>query len=243
MPLPRLKHASLAIIAATLLAACGASDDAPAQNGATETPPAAADLPVDTGSAQGTRPAPSSSGDIAVGTPIEDPEAAANRSVADIMEPEYVDGFRVLYWEDLLPEGEEERLAQMYQEQMAMLYTSGPIAEGSGADVAMQFGTFNAVEELDEEKVRLPGFTVPFDYSADAKVTEFLLVPYFGACIHAPPPPPNQTILVRIKEPVALRDLSQAVWVNGTLKIEISQTDLADAAYVIEAESLDPYEG
>ncbi|HBQ47939.1 MAG TPA: DUF3299 domain-containing protein, partial [Hyphomonas atlantica] len=65
-------------------------------------------------------------------------------------------------WEDLMPEGEEERLAQMYQSQMSMLYgAGGGIAEGSAADAMVQIGTFNTVPELNGKKVRIPGYTVP----------------------------------------------------------------------------------
>lgn len=144
-------------------------------------------------------------------------------------------------WEDLLPEGEEERLAQLYQQQMAMLY-SQPVAEGSAGDAAIQIGTFNTVEELDGLTVRLPGYTVPFEFGSDAEITEFLLVPYFGACLHQPPPPPNQTVYVITETPVKLKDLAQAVWVEGVLQTVTQQSDLADAAYTIKLTKLEDYE-
>lgn len=150
-------------------------------------------------------------------------------------------GVTEIGWEDLMPEGEEERLAEMYQSQMALLYGGG-IAEGSAADAAVQIGTFNTVKELDGMKVRLPGYTVPFEYGAQAEITEFLLVPYFGACIHAPPPPPNQTIFVKTDTPIKLKDLAQAVWVEGTLRTQTQESDLADAAYTIEMTLVEKYE-
>lgn len=153
------------------------------------------------------------------------------------------DGVRELGWEELMPEGEEERLVQLYQRQMQQLYSqSGPIEEGSAADQMIQIGTFNTVPELDGLTIRLPGYTVPFEYGRDAEITEFLLVPYYGACIHAPPPPPNQTVFVQTDEPIKLRDLAQAVWVEGTLKAQRQDSDLADAAYTITLDSLEKYE-
>ncbi len=152
------------------------------------------------------------------------------------------DGVRILGWEELMPEGEEERLAQMYQQQMQSLYSGAPVAEGSAADQMIQIGTFNTVSELDGEKVRLPGYTVPFDYGADAEVSEFLLVPYFGACIHAPPPPPNQTIFVVGDEPIKLKDLAQAVWIEGTIHTQTQESELADAAYTFKLEKMEVYE-
>lgn len=151
-------------------------------------------------------------------------------------------GIREIGWEELMPEGEEERLAQMYQAQMAMLYGGGGIAEGSPADKAMQIGTFNTVPELDGIKVRIPGYTVPFEYGANAKITEFLLVPYFGACLHAPPPPPNQTVFVMTDDPLTLKDLAQAVWIEGTLNTQTQDTELADAAYTITLDKVEIYE-
>ncbi len=153
------------------------------------------------------------------------------------------DGVRELGWEELMPEGEEERLVQLYQKQMQQLYSqSGPIEEGSAADQMIQIGTFNTVPELDGLTIRLPGYTVPFEYGRDAEITEFLLVPYYGACIHAPPPPPNQTVFVQTDKPIKLRDLAQAVWVEGTLKAQRQDSELADAAYTITLDSLEKYE-
>lgn len=150
-------------------------------------------------------------------------------------------GVRELGWEELLPEGEEERLAQLYQQQMAMLYGGAPIVEGSAADQAIQIGTFNTVPELNGVKVRIPGYTVPFDFSADAEITEFLLVPYFGACLHAPPPPPNQTLFIMTDEAIQIRDLAQAVWIEGTLYTQTQESEVADAAYTIQMERIEKY--
>lgn len=151
-------------------------------------------------------------------------------------------GVREIGWEELLPEGEEERLAQLYQQQMAMLYSGGPIAEGSPADQMIQIGTFNTVAELNQTKVRIPGYTVPFEFGANAEIKEFLLVPYYGACLHAPPPPPNQTVFVIAEEPIRLRDLAQAVWIEGTLFTQTQESELADAAYTIRIDRIEKYE-
>lgn len=150
-------------------------------------------------------------------------------------------GIRRIGWEELMPEGEEERLAQMYQAQMAMLYSGGGIAEGSAADVAVQIGTFNTVKELNGQKIRIPGYTVPFEYGADVQIKEFLLVPYFGACIHAPPPPPNQTVFVMSDKPIKMQDLAQAVWIEGTIHTQTQESELADAAYTITLTGIEEY--
>ena len=149
--------------------------------------------------------------------------------------------YQEIGWEELMPPGEEEKLAQIYQQQMAMLYSSN-IMEGSAADSMVQIGTFNTVPELNETKIRIPGYTVPFEYGSNAEITEFLLVPYYGACIHAPPPPPNQTVFVMADDPIRLRDLAQAVWINGTIYTQTQESELADAAYTIKVDSVEIYE-
>ena len=171
-------------------------------------------------------------------------QAAADRRAAieDRIASLAARGIREISWEELLPEGEEERLAQLYQRQLAMLYAGGPIAEGSPADQMIQIGTFNTVAELDEQKVRIPGYTVPFEFGANAEIREFLLVPYYGACLHAPPPPPNQTVFAITETPIKLRNLAQAVWIEGTLHTEIQESELADAAYTIRVDRVETYE-
>ncbi|NQY39246.1 MAG: DUF3299 domain-containing protein [Henriciella sp.] len=195
-----------------------------------------------------TTSASTASNEPQVGDRIPDPETSndledSNRLAAAGAEANDAAsrGFREIGWEELLPDGEEERLAQLYQQQMAMLYSGGPIAEGSAADQMIQIGTFNTVPELNEIKVRIPGYTVPFEFGANAEIKEFLLVPYYGACLHAPPPPPNQTVFVIAEDPIRLRDLAQAVWIEGTLFTQTQESELADAAYTIRVDRVETY--
>lgn len=175
--------------------------------------------------------------------PVQDLESSNRLATAGAAANDATNrGLREIGWEELMPEGEEERLAELYQEQMAMLYSGAPVSEGSAADQMIQIGTFNIVPELNDLKVRIPGYTVPFDFGADAEITEFLLVPYYGACLHAPPPPPNQTIFVQTDEPIKLKDLAQAVWIEGTLHTQVQTSDLADAAYTIKLDRMTVYE-
>lgn len=175
--------------------------------------------------------------------PAQNLETSNRLAAAGAMSNELASrGVREIGWEELMPEGEEERIAEMYQEQMAALYSSAPIAEGSAGDMMVQIGTYNTVDELNEVRVRIPGYTVPFEYGSDAEIGEFLLVPYYGACIHSPPPPPNQTIYVSTETPIKLRDLAQAVWIEGTMQTETQVTDLANAAYTIKLENISVYD-
>jgi len=105
-----------------------------------------------------------------------------------------------------------------------------------------QIGTFNVVKDLDGKRIRVPGYVVPFDFSADAEHKEFLLVPYFGACLHTPPPPPNQIILVKAETAAKISNIEEPVWLEGTLKTGEFLSDLGNSAYVLDLSKLEPYE-
>ncbi|MGH7573535.1 MAG: DUF3299 domain-containing protein [Longimicrobiales bacterium] len=98
-----------------------------------------------------------------------------------------------------------------------------------------------ALEKVDGKIVKMPGFMVPLEDGADG-VTEFLLVPYFGACIHVPPPPPNQIVYVRMQHPVRV-DLWSPVWVIGPLRIENSDSYYGTVGYQLDGQRIRPYDG
>lgn len=94
------------------------------------------------------------------------------------------------------------------------------------------------VGELDGQRVRLPGYLVPLDVQ-DEQVKTFLMVPYFGACIHVPPPPPNQVVYVELSDPVELDDPYGAHWVTGVLSTSATTSSLADASYSMRGERVE----
>ena len=91
------------------------------------------------------------------------------------------------------------------------------------------------VAAMDGKKIRIGGYPVPLETDTKGRSTLFFLVPYPGACIHVPPPPPNQLILVRYPHGIKLEDIYAPLWVIGTLKIEPVSNDMADAAYALDA--------
>ncbi|WP_439899573.1 DUF3299 domain-containing protein [Pseudomonas gingeri] len=98
------------------------------------------------------------------------------------------------------------------------------------------------VKALDGQHVRLPGYIVPLEVSEEGRTTEFLLVPYFGACIHVPPPPSNQIVHVTSELGVKLDELYQPYWIEGELQVKPSTSELADAGYSMEAQKIYVYE-
>ena len=98
------------------------------------------------------------------------------------------------------------------------------------------------VHDYDGKIVKLPGFVVPLEMDAKT-IPEFLLVPYFGACIHVPPPPSNQTVYVLTEADKAYQgELFDTVWVTGKLTVEKLSSELGDAGYRIEATKVEPYQ-
>lgn len=97
------------------------------------------------------------------------------------------------------------------------------------------------VPELHGLTVKLPGYIVPLTIDDNSRITEFLLVPYFGACIHVPPPPSNQIVYVQSEGGVALGDMWQPYWIEGLLSVESFSSDMGDTGYRAEAFNIYPY--
>ena len=100
----------------------------------------------------------------------------------------------------------------------------------------------NVVSDFDSQNIRLPGFIVPLEFDEDFVVTEFFLVPYFGACLHSPPPPPNQIVYVKHSEGIKLESLEQPFWISGLLTTVGEVNDTAHAAYSMTANDIELYE-
>ncbi|MGS0742528.1 DUF3299 domain-containing protein [Glaciimonas sp. GG7] len=93
---------------------------------------------------------------------------------------------------------------------------------------------------MDGKPIKIPGFVVSLDREGEA-LKEFLLVPYFGGCIHVPPPPANQIIHVNSIKPIKGVRTMDAVWISGVLKVTPSSTDMGDAGYALVAQSVEMY--
>lgn len=152
---------------------------------------------------------------------------------------------RELTWDDLVPAGE------LLQQQQPDHGTGGDEAffddEDWGDDYfEEEFATpvypSGVVDELDGIQAKLPGFIVPLELAGEGKVKEFLLVPYFGACIHYPPPPPNQIVYVTLDEPAEIESLWAPIWATGELKTQFRGSDLGSAGYTMAAHKIEEYE-
>lgn len=148
---------------------------------------------------------------------------------------------RQLEWDDLMP-ADFDPTGALPDVDIGALSDDDPRTQRFYELVREAWNNAPVVPELDGTLVRLPGFVVPLEYD-EKQVSEFLLVPYFGACIHTPPPPANQIVHVTTggfgPSPEQLLD---PVWVTGTLRTETVASELAHAGYRMDATVIEPYE-
>lgn len=136
-----------------------------------------------------------------------------------------------LKWVDLLPT-EATALPQQLQ---------GLVQHGGAAPAGEQPMSTGVRTDWNGETVRLPGYLVPLDYTGEG-VSAFILVPYVGACVHVPPPPANQLVLVTVDPPYQSDGLFEAVWVTGMFGTAGATTQLAEVGYAMSAEIIEPYQ-
>ncbi|HZP67327.1 MAG TPA: DUF3299 domain-containing protein [Rudaea sp.] len=141
------------------------------------------------------------------------------------------DGYRELNWLDMVPAADIEAIKHP------------PPVDHAGSMRAQQTGTYDTIPALDGQKVRLAGYLVPLEADDKGNLTEFFLVPYQGACIHVPPPPPNQIVYVKLDHGIEPPEILDAYAVKGVLRTRRTANDLAGSAYALEQASVAPWEG
>jgi len=141
---------------------------------------------------------------------------------------------RELMWSELIPKD-----AKAPTLQLAPLHAFG---DESGPRAAQSYLDAPINKQLDGQKIKLPGYVVPLDLDDNYRVNEFLFVPYFGACIHVPPPPPNQIIYVKAELGINIADMYEPFWIEGTLKVSTVNSELAQAGYSLTADKIYRYQ-
>ncbi|WP_172600324.1 DUF3299 domain-containing protein [Sulfurivermis fontis] len=145
-----------------------------------------------------------------------------------------------LEWYELVPQDwqPDAAFAGLGLEEME---DDDPRVQEMMARVRQEWDKAPVIEALDGLLVKLPGFVVPLEGDG-RKVESFILVPYYGACVHVPPPPANQTVYVTSTAGGEVRGLFDTVWVTGKLRAVAQSTPMAQAGYTIEALKVEPFE-
>jgi len=160
--------------------------------------------------------------------------------------------YREIEWVELMPEEDLQALLNppeyMYdipegseQDQIDGRLANGPSGEASNPfEKALRSTRVRG--EFDDQRVRIPGFIVPLDFDAEQNITAFFLVPYFGACLHTPPPPPNQIIYAEFSSGIRVDEIYYPFWLEGTLQVALEETELGTSAYTMAVDQVSRYE-
>jgi hypothetical protein len=116
------------------------------------------------------------------------------------------------------------------------------LAPASGDPYQQTLASTRIIPEMDGQAIRIPDFIVPLEFNDKQTITQFYLVPFFGACIHLPPPPPNQIIFVNYPEGLMLQiifvnypeglmlnTLYDPFWISAILKTSLTENAAASA--------------
>ncbi len=154
--------------------------------------------------------------------------------------------YKTIDWNDLMPDPWVKEMSKDMAAMSKLSYLQDSSDEATKAMSAIRKKLDEApiVKTQLNKKVRIPGYAVPLDAERSDK-REFLLVPYFGACIHTPPPPANQIVLVRPTAQSKIKKMPESMdvlWVEGELKEGRVSTGQGVSGYLLEAVSVAPYE-
>ena len=149
--------------------------------------------------------------------------------------------YQEITWEALVPKGWDPTQDLKVLLNSGKLQDSDPRAMEALEKMKALWDSAPTEPSLAGMRVRLPGFAIPLEARAD-KVSEFLLVPYFGACIHTPPPPANQIIHAVAAKPLKGMRSMDAIWVHGTLSLVRADTPWGKAGYRLAVDRIAPYE-
>ena len=146
---------------------------------------------------------------------------------------------REIVWDDLMPK-DWNPMKELGATDLGQLQDGDPRAAELMKKMQEAFDNAPVNRAMDGAQVKIPGYIVPLEQTKAGEITEFLLVPYFGACIHTPPPPANQILHVHPSKSAKFRAMD-AVWVTGTLKTTRSQSGMGVAGYRMDAQSVTAY--
>ena len=148
--------------------------------------------------------------------------------------------FKEMQWDALVPK-DWDPLKHFRDKNIGLVDDSDPKMQQMLSEMQAAWDNAPTNSKLEGAAVKLPGYLVPLD-GAKGAVKEFLLVPYFGACIHTPPPPANQIVHVVLAKPATGFQSMDAVWVRGILQIMREQSPMGMSGYLMRSAGIERYE-
>jgi hypothetical protein len=156
--------------------------------------------------------------------------------------------YKAIQWQDLIPDS-ELALLEKYQVRaptdLASLSDQVLNSINAAGDQAYQSALIstNTVADFDRQLIEIPGFVVPLDFHQNQDPQNLFFVPYFGACIHFPPPPPNQMFFVQLEEGFSEFVMDQPYTIRGRLNRALFEDPMGTSAYTIEVDTIIPFMG
>jgi uncharacterized protein len=147
--------------------------------------------------------------------------------------------FKTITWDELVPK-DWDPMKEFKDMDLTVLNDGDPRALAMMKKLREVWDNAPTNPAFVGQAVRIPGFVVPLEETKDG-VKEFLLVPYFGACIHTPPPPANQIIHVLAKEPARGVKSMDPVWISGLLSTLRTDSYMGASSYRVDATHVEPY--
>jgi hypothetical protein len=146
--------------------------------------------------------------------------------------------YKKIEWEDLMPKNWDP---EKYMPDFDSMEDGDPFAALVLEEMKFAMSHAPAVQSFNNVNVRIWGFVAPIEYKGE-QITEFLLVPYFGGCIHVPPPPSNQIIYIKSNNalPTDVSEMS-VVWVEGKLEVNHNSSNIGDSSYFMKADHVGNY--
>lgn len=166
-------------------------------------------------------------------TPAPAAEEAGDTSAAP--------AYRYLDWEELIPR-DWEPLKDFQILDFSSMADNDPRAIAALKKLQSAWKNAPLNPAIQDEAIEISGFIIPLDSSDSATIEELLLVPYFGACIHVPPPPSNQIIHVILDKPLKGFQMMDPVTVQGQLLPARTDTPYGSAGYQLLAHQIKAYE-
>ena len=139
-------------------------------------------------------------------------------------------------WSELLPTADKQLLSRYQQDLPTDLTDQVVLSLQATTDQNYQATLLstNTVTKFIDQVISISGFIVPIDVQENRTMTSFFLVPYFGACIHYPPPPPNQLIYVTIPNGMPATDFQMPYTISGVLRKDLYEDPLGTSAYSLD---------
>lgn len=158
----------------------------------------------------------------------------------------YAGNYESIQWVDLLP---DDDLRALTEDPIPDSVLEGTAADEIKSAIAMSIKdpvsdyekalvSVRVKGEYNNRAIRLPGFIVPVDTDEEGKALSFFFVPFFGACIHLPPPPPNQIIYATYDKGISVENLEFPYWMEGVISTKQKTNEMATAAYSAKADKL-----